>query len=176
MLYDVYHIVGSKMSTSTHFAHAPRAILLDMEPKSSTPEYGASERPRSPESQPNLAGNETSPEVPLNNPERGPAVPERSGEQSAQAQAALAAQQAQASISLPAPIPVQAAADDQTVSDDLPAVAADDDLIEKEWVDKAKKIISDTRDDPARREKEVSRLQADYLKKRYGKQLGAAEA
>ncbi len=60
-------------------------------------------------------------------------------------------------------------------TDDSPAIAADDDLIEKEWVDRAKKIIADTRDDPARREKEVGRLQVDYLKKRYGKELGAAD-
>lgn len=60
-------------------------------------------------------------------------------------------------------------------ADDLPLVANDDDLIEKEWVDKAKKIIADTKDDPYRREMEVNRLQADYLKKRYGKQLGKVE-
>lgn len=62
-----------------------------------------------------------------------------------------------------------------TPADDLPALAGDDDLIEKEWVDKAKKIILDTRDDPYKREQEVNRLQADYLKKRYGKELGAAD-
>ncbi len=61
------------------------------------------------------------------------------------------------------------------VSDDLPLVANDDDLIEKEWVDKAKKIIIQTKDDPYRREQEVGKLQADYLRKRYGKELGAPE-
>lgn len=55
---------------------------------------------------------------------------------------------------------------------DTPLLANDDDLIEKEWVDKAKQIIASTRDDPYRREIEVGRLQADYLKKRYGKDLG----
>lgn len=59
--------------------------------------------------------------------------------------------------------------------DDLPMVANDDDLIEKEWVDKAKKIIVETKDDPYRREQEVGRLQADYLYKRYGRKLGASE-
>jgi hypothetical protein len=53
-----------------------------------------------------------------------------------------------------------------------PAIAGDDDLIEKEWVDKAKKIILETKDDPYKREQEVNRLQADYLFKRYGKELG----
>lgn len=57
------------------------------------------------------------------------------------------------------------------VSTDAPATAADEDLIEKEWVDKAKKIISTTKNDPYEQEKEVSKLQADYLKKRYGKEV-----
>ncbi|MET0980437.1 MAG: hypothetical protein ABWX90_04230 [Candidatus Saccharimonadales bacterium] len=68
-------------------------------------------------------------------------------------------------------------ADDAVVPvvDDLPIVANDDDLIEKEWVDKAKKIIMQTKDDPFRREQEVSRLQADYLRKRYGRELGSSQ-
>ncbi len=78
---------------------------------------------------------------------------------------------------LPAPvapaIPQPAPADD-TVVDDTPLVANDDDLIEKEWVDKAKKIIVQTKDDPYTREQEVGKLQADYLRKRYGKELGAS--
>jgi hypothetical protein len=48
-------------------------------------------------------------------------------------------------------------------------------LIEKEWVDKAKQIIVQTKDDPYRREQEVGKLQADYLLKRYGKELGASQ-
>jgi hypothetical protein len=52
-----------------------------------------------------------------------------------------------------------------------PAVANDDDLIEKEWVDKAKKIVSETKSDPYRQEQEVNKLQADYLKKRWGKEI-----
>jgi hypothetical protein len=55
-----------------------------------------------------------------------------------------------------------------------PTIASDDDLIEKEWVDKAKKIIADTQNDPYRREQEVSKLQVDYLRKRYGKELGTS--
>ena len=58
---------------------------------------------------------------------------------------------------------------------DNPAVANDDDLIEKEWVDKAKKIVAETRDDPHLQDEKVNKLQADYLKKRFGRELGAAE-
>lgn len=57
----------------------------------------------------------------------------------------------------------------QPVVDDNPAAAADEDLIEKEWVDKAKKVIAETKHDPFLQEQAVSRLQADYLQKRYNK-------
>ena len=55
-----------------------------------------------------------------------------------------------------------------------PIIAADEDLIEKEWVDKAKKIVLSTKDDPYLREQEVSKLQADYIEKRYGRRIGQA--
>lgn len=81
------------------------------------------------------------------------------------------------------PVPVQAQATDDAGTSSVapvssvssPTTAADDDLIEKEWVDKAKKIITDTKEDPHTREQLVGKLQADYLRKRYGKQLGASE-
>ncbi|MFO0970904.1 MAG: hypothetical protein U0520_00950 [Candidatus Saccharimonadales bacterium] len=52
-----------------------------------------------------------------------------------------------------------------------PQIADDVDVIEKEWVDKAKKIVSATKDNPHQQEKEVSKLQATYLMKRYNKQV-----
>ena len=76
------------------------------------------------------------------------------------------------------PMPVAPSTDNTQITpaaDDNPIAANDDDLIEKEWVDKAKKIILQTKDDPFRREQEVSKLQADYLRKRYGKELGVSE-
>jgi Txe/YoeB family toxin of Txe-Axe toxin-antitoxin module len=79
---------------------------------------------------------------------------------------------------LPAPVVTLPADDSATtaaVVDDMPIAANDDDLIEKEWVDKAKKIIIQTKEDPYRREQEVEKLQADYLRKRYGKELGASQ-
>ena len=56
-------------------------------------------------------------------------------------------------------------------SSDNPIVASDDDLIEKEWITKAKQVVQSTKSDPYMQEAEVSRLQADYLKKRYGKDI-----
>lgn len=78
---------------------------------------------------------------------------------------------------LPAPVSSLSATDTTTVaqSDDSPIVAADEDLIEKEWVDKAKKVIAQTKDDPFVREQQVKQLQIDYIKKRYGKAIGAPQ-
>ncbi len=74
--------------------------------------------------------------------------------------------------------PTTVTGDDQTSDDSLviaaPATAADDDLIEKEWVDRAKKIVADTKNDPFLQENAVSELQKDYQKKRYGRELGEA--
>lgn len=58
---------------------------------------------------------------------------------------------------------------------DTPLIADDVDVIEKEWVDKAKKIVSATKSDPHTQEREVSKLQADYLMKRYNKKLKVNE-
>ena len=80
---------------------------------------------------------------------------------------------------IPATLPVvspPSVQDDAVTSvatdDDIPLLAADDDLIEKEWVDKIKKIIILTKDDPYERSRVIAQLQADYLKKRYNKVLG----
>lgn len=60
-----------------------------------------------------------------------------------------------------------------TVVNDNPNVAANVDNIEKEWVAKARKIVSDTKDDPYVQGKEISKLQRDYIDKRFGRELGA---
>lgn len=49
-----------------------------------------------------------------------------------------------------------------------PTEAADIDVIEKEWVDQADKIVSQTSEDPYVEEEAVESLQQDYLQKRYG--------
>lgn len=85
---------------------------------------------------------------------------------------------AQAMPVLPIPVPPVVMATPQPSGDGTvvaPAAAADEDLIEKEWVDRAKQIIEQTKDDPFRREQEVNKLQADYLRKRYGRELGTPQ-
>lgn len=75
--------------------------------------------------------------------------------------------------------PVQAVAQNplpvQVPVDDSPATAGDEDLIEKEWVDKAKRVIAETKHDPYMQERAVSRLQANYIQKRYGKTVKLPE-
>ena len=60
-------------------------------------------------------------------------------------------------------------------SADAPAVADDVDLIEKEWVDKAKAIVARTRDDPNKQNLDINRFKADYLKTRYSKDIAVNE-
>jgi hypothetical protein len=92
-------------------------------------------------------------------------------EQVAEAKAAIA--DSGFSTVLPVPIMTSPVVDEPVVADN-PLVASDDDLIEKEWVDRAKKIIDETKDDPYRREEAVNKLQKEYQSKRYGRELGEA--
>ena len=50
-------------------------------------------------------------------------------------------------------------------------VVDDGDLIEKEWVEKAKQIVDKTRDDPHKQSEELTVFKADYMKKRYNKDI-----
>lgn len=52
-----------------------------------------------------------------------------------------------------------------------PQIADDTDLIEKEWVLKAKEIVERTHDDPYKQNEAIHRLKADYMKKRYSKDI-----
>ena len=56
-----------------------------------------------------------------------------------------------------------------------PIMAEDSDLIEKEWVDRAKVIADRAKDDPYTQSKEINRMKADYLKKRYNKDIKLPE-
>jgi hypothetical protein len=56
-----------------------------------------------------------------------------------------------------------------------PAVADDGDVIEKEWVMKAKRIVDQTRQDPYKQTKELHKFRAEYMKKRYNKVIEPVE-
>lgn len=109
-------------------------------------------------------------------PLRGGERFEQAAEAGAQAVNAIA-QAAPAMQVAPVPGPAQASPVQQDSSGlgTTPLVAADEDLIEKEWVDKAKAIVEHTKDDPYKRTQQVNELQRDYLQKRYGKVVGASE-
>lgn len=112
----------------------------------------------------------------FNSPESAPAVPGPERQETRETQPSGPSDPApQAQPIAPPPLPqlsqVPAADPKTAVSDDNPSVAADEDLIEKEWVEKAKKVIAETKHDPYLQEQAVSKLQADYLQKRYNKSV-----
>lgn len=148
--------------------HGGYAIITDkMNPELPSPQFTPEQAPNRPSQ-----GQEYGLQVP--NPEQvGERAPEREQQMKTVDRAPVVPQPPVAAM--PMPVPAAAPTSSTPMVPDTPALANDDDLIEKEWVDKAKQIIAQTRNDPYRREQEVSRLQADYLFKRYGKELGAAE-
>lgn len=105
--------------------------------------------------------------------ERGQERSEQMAEAGARASDA-AASSIQTTVVQPV-VPVASVTDPAVSTVISPMVAADEDLIEKEWVDKAKEIIEQTKDDPFTRTAKVNELQRDYLQKRYGKIVGASE-
>lgn len=80
----------------------------------------------------------------------------------------------QTPITVPLPSATAQADDDVTSSGTAavsPAVADDADLIEKEWVEKAKDIVAKTKNDPHMQSVELTNFRHDYMKKRYGKEI-----
>lgn len=131
-------------------------------------------------------------------PERGPMLPTpeapAEAHQGASVERAPAAQEVDrpagesanqnSGMPLPTPVPQPvtraapvATTTDQPVATDIgaPDLADDVDVIEKEWVDKAKQIVKANVDDPAKQNHDVSMLKADYMKKRYGKDIKVPE-
>ena len=104
------------------------------------------------------------------------------------AEAAPGKQAAPAALQLPIALPdVPAATPALPVQDDnvgspvsspktstLPA--ADKDLIEKQWVQKAKEIVADTKSDPYKQKSEMSKAKADYIQKRFKKVIKTDDA
>lgn len=139
--------------------------MTDMQPENPQPQFGLERAPVE-----HLQNTERLPKLPT--PEKGGI--ETGAERKEQVAENRAAVADAASLSAPAmstPTPIVNNNDD---SSSTPLVADDSDLIEKEWVDRAKKIVQETQADPAKREQQISSLQKDYLRKRYGKELGAA--
>jgi hypothetical protein len=64
----------------------------------------------------------------------------------------------------------------QTTTIPIPAEAEDSDLIEKEWVERAKQIVAHTRHDPHEQQKALSLMKADYMKKRYNRDIKVSKS
>lgn len=57
----------------------------------------------------------------------------------------------------------------------MPVIANDLDLIEKEWVRKAKEVVEATIGDPYTQNIEINKVKADYIQKRYNKAVKVKE-
>jgi hypothetical protein len=62
------------------------------------------------------------------------------------------------------------------VAVDPKAVAADSDHIEREWIDKVKDVVARTHEDPHLQKEQMSRVKAEYIQKRFNKQVKTDEA
>lgn len=60
-------------------------------------------------------------------------------------------------------------------SNDDVMIADDADLIEKEWVNRAKAVVEQTKADPYAQNKALGKVKADYIKKRYNKDIRMSE-
>lgn len=74
---------------------------------------------------------------------------------------------------IPLPVPPASPQSDVTTTTQTTSstVADDGDLIEKEWVDKAKKIVEANRNNPYNQSEELTVVKADYMQKRYNKTI-----
>ena len=64
-----------------------------------------------------------------------------------------------------------ASAEDSLAQSLVASIVDDGDLIEKEWVVKAKQIVLANRNDPHRQSEEMMIFRANYMKKRFGKDI-----
>jgi hypothetical protein len=103
-------------------------------------------------------------------PERAPGNGEQPGSSAPMPVAPVSQTPAAAAMAAP-PMPAPPAAYPSAG----PSQAADIDLIEREWVEKAKEIVERTRSDPHTQNKEINTFKAEYLKKRYNKDMKLAE-
>lgn len=71
----------------------------------------------------------------------------------------------------PPPLPTSSGQPPVSTATASLSASDDTDLIEKEWVDKAKAIVERTRDDPYKQSEELTMVKADYLQKRYNKTI-----
>ncbi len=76
-------------------------------------------------------------------------------------------------LPMPASTTITPVQGDTPVAASSPALQASDDrdLIEKEWVNKAKEIVERNSNDPYKQSEELTIFKADYMKKHYNKTI-----
>lgn len=106
-------------------------------------------------------------------PEGQPAAPELSPFPAAQPAMPLPPMPGQVGqpITLPQAQPVPGSDVSATTNSGLAGIIDDGDLIEKEWVHKAKAIVDRNRDDPFKQSEELTEVKAEYMKQRYDKNI-----
>ena len=125
-----------------------------------------------PEQSPVYFGGAESYKPAASSPEVAENIEQISPESQPKSEASIDFSGADMTTSLPAPIAVDATKDvSDTTSNTGALIANDKDVIESEWVRAAKKIVSETRDDPYKQEEEVGKLQVEYMSKRYGEEI-----
>jgi hypothetical protein len=118
--------------------------------------------------------NENSGEVANDKPEQGQKGPETAAVSKSRAPSTAKTKLADFQLknfTASKPQPVAAS----TSTNGNPQIADDNDLIEKEWVAKAKQIIATYKSDPYNQSKEMTEFKADYMKKRYNKVIKVDE-
>lgn len=60
----------------------------------------------------------------------------------------------------------------EEIAIDAPEVAKDGDKMEKDWMDRARRAISETKNDPHKRLLDASLLREEYMRKRFNRILG----
>jgi hypothetical protein len=114
--------------------------------------------------------------------QREQAMEKQVPQESKQARRAPTASQPATLAPIPAPGPVAIPVEDvQTIQkgqaiDDTGLKADEADLIEKQWVNKAKAIVVQTQDDPYNQKKEMGKVGAEYIKKRFNKTIPTDDA
>lgn len=63
----------------------------------------------------------------------------------------------------------------QNIQSSTTPIADDVDVIEKEWVKLAKDLVEKTKEDPYTQNKELSKVKATYVKKRWNKDIKLAD-
>ncbi|MEI6755957.1 MAG: hypothetical protein WCK80_03035 [bacterium] len=108
-----------------------------------------------------------------NNAEKVVAAPEKAGNKTTPVVISTDQQQAASDVAAAEAVSKNDSATDAsaTTTNVVQNVKDDGDLIEKEWVDKAKQIVEKTRSDPYKQSEELTVMKADYMKKRYGKDI-----